>query len=341
MYENMTYENILQGMLGRVSDTFDKREGSVIYDALAPSAYYMAEQYALMEEFINLVFPDTAAGEYLDRAAALYNITRKSATAAVRIAISDRELAVGSRWHLNDLSYRITGASDTPNQYYAECETVGTIGNLQTGKATAAEYGNPANVTIGAVEKAGTDCEMDEAYRARLYTAVRMPSTSGNIYDYYNWAMECGGIGAARVIPCGNGAGTVKIVVAGSNMGVVDSETLEETLAHIEELRPVGADVSVVSAEVLNIDISADVKVVAGYVLDDINREFTTALNNYFKDNIFEMSYISISRVGNILINTKGIEDYTNLKLNGKTENVEVSADNIVYVGSADLRMEE
>ena len=34
MFEDKTYENILQGMLNRVSNDVDKREGSVIYDAL-------------------------------------------------------------------------------------------------------------------------------------------------------------------------------------------------------------------------------------------------------------------------------------------------------------------
>ena len=38
MYEALTFEAILERMLGRVDDSFDKREGSVIYDALAPAA---------------------------------------------------------------------------------------------------------------------------------------------------------------------------------------------------------------------------------------------------------------------------------------------------------------
>ena len=67
MYEDMTYENILQGMLNRVPDDIDKREGSVIYDALAPAAYFLADQYFQLGNFVDLVLPDTALGEYLDR----------------------------------------------------------------------------------------------------------------------------------------------------------------------------------------------------------------------------------------------------------------------------------
>ena len=38
MYEGMSFQDILQRMLDRVPDKYDKREGSVIYTALAPAA---------------------------------------------------------------------------------------------------------------------------------------------------------------------------------------------------------------------------------------------------------------------------------------------------------------
>ena len=37
-YSGETYEQILQRMLARVPGDIDKREGSIIYDALAPAA---------------------------------------------------------------------------------------------------------------------------------------------------------------------------------------------------------------------------------------------------------------------------------------------------------------
>lgn len=36
MVEEQTYEAILQRMMDRIPDGMDKREGSIIYDALAP-----------------------------------------------------------------------------------------------------------------------------------------------------------------------------------------------------------------------------------------------------------------------------------------------------------------
>ena len=51
MYEKMTYESILQKMLNMVSDDVDKREGSIIYDALAPAAYFLADQFFQLDNF--------------------------------------------------------------------------------------------------------------------------------------------------------------------------------------------------------------------------------------------------------------------------------------------------
>ena len=59
----MTYEELLQAMLGRVPSNVDKREGSIIYDALAPCAYFLAQQNFQLENYLDLVFPDTAVGE--------------------------------------------------------------------------------------------------------------------------------------------------------------------------------------------------------------------------------------------------------------------------------------
>ena len=62
----MTYEGLLQAMLNKVPGSVDKREGSVIYDALAPCAYFLAQQNFQLENYLDLVFPDTAVGKYLE-----------------------------------------------------------------------------------------------------------------------------------------------------------------------------------------------------------------------------------------------------------------------------------
>ena len=55
MWEEMTYENILNDMLERIPNDIDKRPGSIIYDALAPCAYHLAQTYFQLNHFIDLV----------------------------------------------------------------------------------------------------------------------------------------------------------------------------------------------------------------------------------------------------------------------------------------------
>ena len=45
MYENMTFENVMDRCLARVSASVDKREGSIVYDAIAPAAAELAILY--------------------------------------------------------------------------------------------------------------------------------------------------------------------------------------------------------------------------------------------------------------------------------------------------------
>ena len=53
-------------MLASIPDDIDKREGSVIYDALAPTAMALAETYHDMAVLYRRTFAATADGEDLE-----------------------------------------------------------------------------------------------------------------------------------------------------------------------------------------------------------------------------------------------------------------------------------
>ena len=50
------FNQILSRMLAAVPDDVDKREGSIIYDALAPAALMMAEQYFMLKQLADMFF---------------------------------------------------------------------------------------------------------------------------------------------------------------------------------------------------------------------------------------------------------------------------------------------
>lgn len=229
----MTYEELLQAMLDRVPSDVDKREGSVIYDALAPCAYFLAQQDFQLDNFIDLVFPDTALGEYLNRAAEAYNVSRKPATKAVRKMTTSRSVEISTRWGINNLVY-IVKEEESETEYRVECETPGVIGNQYSGAMQPISNIIGITAELGDIITPGADEETDEALRERLYTKIRLPATSGNVYHYQQWALEVSGTGAAKVFPLADGPGTVTVLVVDSDKKI--SSSLPKTVAeYIEE----------------------------------------------------------------------------------------------------------
>ena len=49
MYENLTYERIMSRVLANVPSNVDKRQGSVIYDAVAPVCSEIAQIYVALD----------------------------------------------------------------------------------------------------------------------------------------------------------------------------------------------------------------------------------------------------------------------------------------------------
>lgn len=322
MFEKMTYEIILADMLSRVTSNVDKREGSVIYDALAPCAYQLAQTYFNLNNFIDLVSGDTAIREYLDRVVADYGLTRKQATKAVRKIVTTRSVSIGSRWGLNDTSYVITELIST-NIYKANCEQYGELGNIHTGTLENIDNISGITATLTDIITSGQDTESDDNLRSRFYAYLQRPSTSGNVFNYREWAMQVPGVGDAKVLPLWNGNGTVKIIVVNSEMEI--DTTLEGPVYdYIETVRPIGALVTVDSPNEKTINISANISLDGTALYEKVVTAFTAAVSAYFKDLVFETYIMSYAKIGSILLSIPGIADYDSLLVNGGVSNIEI-----------------
>ncbi len=338
MFEEMTYENILGDMLNRVTSDVDKREGSVIYDALAPCAYQLAQAYFYLNTFVDLVSGDTAVGEYLDKVVGDYGLTRKAATYAVRKITTSGAVGIGTRWGIEGLAYEITEQLGT-NIYRAICETAGEEGNIYSG--TMENIDNLPGITaaLGDIITPGENEETDDELRERFFAQVRSTSTSGNAADYKNWALSVIGVGGAKVFPLWNGNGTVKVVIVDNDKQPMDSSQLEAAAEYIETVRPIGAAVTVVSGTAKTVDITATISLASGYALQSVVAAFLKLVTEYFKDIAFEATYVSLARIGTILLGTDGITDYNGLKLNGSTSNVTLADEEIPVIGTVNLEV--
>lgn len=342
MYEEKTFEVILDRMLADVPDTLDKREGAIIWDALAPTAIEHQLLYIDIDTFLAEVFADTASREYLLKRAAERGLTPKEAEPAVwqvQIDPAGMEIPIGTRFNVDEMNLYVSAKIDR-GVYYLTCETAGTVGNSLFGQVTPVNYiRGLVSAELTSLVDPGTDEEDTEEFRARYLKYIRRPAASGNIYDYYNWAMEVDGVGAAKVFPLWNGPGTVKVTITDANKRAASELLVNEVHDHIEEVRPIGATVTVDSGVELSINVKAQIKLKTGYVIATVQNDFHDRLDEYLKDNAYDMDYLPISKVGCLLLNTDGVADYSNLLINDGNENIDLTDVQIGVIGRVVLEV--
>lgn len=235
MFAEYTYEYILNEMLSRISDTLDKREGSVIYNALAPAAMAINEQYKKLSTLVSLIWPDTATGEYLAKFVNQFGIERNKATYAIKKGtFYDNEnqlidIEIGKRFSINGIIYAVY-EKISDGIFQMQCETSGIIGNSQYGNLLPIDYVQNLSVAeLSDILVPGDEEETDEELRSRFYSSVNSVAFGGNIADYKEKVKLIDGVGAVKVIPTWNGGGTVKLIVLDSSLNV-PSETLLQNI---------------------------------------------------------------------------------------------------------------
>ena len=147
MFEIMTYEQIMERMLARIPNSLDKREGSVVWDALAPAAMELESLYFVLQDFIKETFGDTASRPNLIRRASERGIIPYRASKAILKGVFDIEIPLGSRFNLDELNYTVTkfiqhNTGTNLYEYQVECETPGRDGGRKTGNIIPIDYIN-------------------------------------------------------------------------------------------------------------------------------------------------------------------------------------------------------
>lgn len=345
-----TYEEILQRCLDRVPNTIDKRQGSIIYDALAPCCVELAQMYIELYGAYNLVFIDTAVGDSLDALVKQNGLTRKSATNAIRLGQFNMVVPVGSRFSDGTLSYIVTENIANSNNSYLKCETAGLVGNEYYGSLTPISYiTGLTTANLADIIDLGTDAETDDALRTRYMETVTAPEFGGNISDYQTKTKALTGVGGCKVIPVWNGGGTVKLIITNATGGVPTQLLIDSVQTAIDPnseqtgigIAPIGHIVTVVGAEALNIAVSGTFTLSSGTSASDIQASVNEAIDNYFKylseswdkeDSIT----VRISQIETRFLSISGVLDVTNVKINNGTSNI-VLANNQIPLRNGDV----
>ena len=338
-----TYEEILQRCLDRIPNTFDKRQGSIIYDALAPCCVELAQMYIELSSIYDLVFIDTSVGEALDGLVKQNGLTRKEATKAVRLGEFNLIVPVGSRFSDGTYSYTVIENVEGTNNSKLQCETAGSVGNSYYGPLTPISYvENLTKAQLTDIIDLGDDTESDDALRQRYIESVTAPEFGGNISDYQTKVKALQGVGGCKVIPIWNGGGTVKLIITNSLGGVPDSTLIDDVQEAVDPtqnqqglgIAPIGHIVTVVGAEALNISISGTFTLEQGVQPEDIQTSANEIIDNYFTylSNTWdkeEYLTVRISQIETRLLGVSGVLDIANVQINGQTGNIALESDQI------------
>jgi uncharacterized phage protein gp47/JayE len=348
-FEDQTFEAIIERMLARLPNDIDKRQGSIVYDLLAPAAAELAQAYIEMDNVLNLGFADTTYGEYLDRRVAEQGLTRKPAVKATgRLTFSGPEgtvIPVGTRvstegetpvYFVTTTEGTIAGGTVTVD---AEAEVGGVNGNVDAGKITIVLGDLAGVVTVTNAEPftGGVDEETDEELYERYKEKVTRPITSGNKYQYEAWAKEIAGVADARCYPLWNGPGTVKVVVVDSEKRSPSAQVIQTVADYIESVRPIGADVTVVGVTEVPIDISVTVTLSTDANPSTVESDIRENITEYFKKIGFVETVVRYTAIGNAILDAYGVVDYSNLTVNGAVTNVILKDDEVPILGAVSI----
>lgn len=342
----MTIEMIHQNMLSNTSDNFDKSSGSWTYDVEKSVAIELSKHEIKTDNIIDKINVENLTGDELTRFVfQRTGIKRNLATFAngeVLITItSATSVKVGDLVAADDIFYQFIKAENftTAGQYYVhvQCVQSGSVGNVPSGAINAfpTTLSNISNVINEAGFDNGYPEETDASLRQRYYDKLQRPGKAGNKYHYREWAQFVSGVGKVKVFPRWNGALTVKVAILDLNNQLAPQPLIDRVFNHIESERPFGADVTVVTGEELVINVSSDFVIKDGYTFEQVQPMVNEKLASYFRSIAFEegLTYISHAQIGRELLDVEGIEDYSNLLLNGSTGNLAIGDTQVPIVG--------
>lgn len=341
MSNEISYDELLNRTLGRISSEVDKSEGSLIYDSIAPCVAELYEAYLYIDELEKRVFADTAYDEYLDRRCAERGIYRKEATHAIRKAIFNTDVPVGSRWAKEELVYTVTKKL-TDGEFLVRCNDVGAIGNRYDGELVnmdAVEGIESAILTSLIVP--GEAEETDEALRKRYFDSFDKEAFGGNIKDYQEKVGSIDGVGQVKVYPVWNGGGTVKLLLLDADNNVPTNELIDMVQTKVDPtqnsgeglgIAPIGHVVTVAPAEQVDIQVSTSLTFKdVGW--DNVKTLVTQSIESYF-NSIREKwcdndAVVRVSQIEARLLDIDGIIDVQNTKLNGAAANIYLSDEQV------------
>ncbi|MDY3922758.1 MAG: baseplate J/gp47 family protein [Ezakiella sp.] len=288
-------EDILKRCMSRISDDMDKREGSVIYDALMPACMELEALYFALDELYKNAFADTADFNYLKKLGKERGIEVYKATNAIIRGEFSGKVNKGDIFTINKLRFIVMSDCEENGSLFdadLRAERAGSEYNLQSGNLNSL-YGYYEVSRIKELLKPARDFETVEEFRERYFKEVRRKNFGGNIEDYERWTLALEGVGAVKVFPIWQGGGTVKVVISGSDGLSPSSKLIDDVQTALDPVKnhgegvgiaPIGHTVTVRGVNHKTVDIKLKMVFQAGYDKDNTAEVVKKAVEEYVKE---------------------------------------------------------
>lgn len=371
-FKDPDFEIVLERMLERIPNNLDKRQGSIIYDALAPAAVELTE--ALIEREANraLSYASMSNGQWLDLRVAEHGITRMKATKALRAArfYADEDKSeaflsapIGGRYSVpNEYVNYIITADLGGGQYEMRCEEAGQIGNrADTGTLLLPVEYLPglALVELGEILSPGEEEEDDNALYERFVRSITRPPFGGNRADYEEYFRTIEGIGSVKLFRADPEKGHVRAIILGAdweapNFQLVDkAQTMVDPFLNHGEgigMAPMAHIVHVEGAVAQRIDIEAKLVLIRGWSIGQVQQGVNEAIERYFlelrkhwADYValdspdYMDTVIRVAQLESEILEVEGIADIIGTKIDGLEANLTLSTETIPVVGNISI----
>jgi len=329
--------------------------GFFTYDVLKSEAVEFKKLYEAIQVIADKLDPRNLTGEDLERETSLRRgIIRKKATKSTGelIVNGTGNIVIGSLFSTADNVQFVSTENKTisgTDIIQIECTDFGTIGNIGVGLI------NQMPITIQGITSVtneiatfgGYEQETDTSLLERYLYDIQNPITSNNIYQFEKWARDVPGVGKAKIFPTWNGNNSVKVVILDDDMLPAPSNIVETAQTYID---PIGIDLwgkgygksalgsycTVISATAKTININVDIAKSDNYNLTNIETSFKTTITEYFKEIAFDelINFISYAKISSLIINTPGVLDVSNLKINDGTSNIDLNSEEVAILGT-------
>ena len=357
--QEYSFESIFERLLNHAARYFpelDRREGSLIYTALAPAAVELNKMYTALNVALNMSFADTASREFLIRRAKERDMRPHPATAAVleaEVIPNDVSVPIGTRFRGGDVVYAVSEILGE-GRVALTAETVGQVGNTMRGTLVPlSSVENLQGLELRALLVPGREEETTERFRERVLESFRHLSFGGNLADYREKVMEMPGVGDMKLFPAHQGPGTVKVVIIGADFQVPSASLLTSVLELLDPpeesglgvgLAPIGHQVTVDGASDRQVDVGIRLVLHPAADRGRVQTQAEEAVRAYFHELARtwareESLIVRLSQIETRLLDIDGVLDVEDGILEGERRNLSLTTLEIPTLRSLEVRV--